>query len=84
MECNTLLFFSEIKIIFFLFPMFKYKKFDKVSIVSPDFDITIKSVLFVLFFFLKFKIFCSSMLSKKNIFFLFFFLRNYKLSLILK
>ena len=51
-------------------------KFAIVSKVLPDFEITIKQELFIFFIFLKLLIKFTSKLSKKNIFFLFFFLKN--------
>ena len=45
--CNILFVFSAIKIKFFasFFKIFKKNKLEIVSIVSPDFDITIKRIL---------------------------------------
>ena len=70
-EYSELLLFSEITIIFFafFFNIFKDIRFDNVSIVFPDFEITIKSTLSKLYFFLKLEILLYSMLLKKKKFF---------------
>ena len=64
---NKLLFFSDIKIMFFEFflKIFKKNELDKVSIVLPDFEMTIKRTCDKFIFFLKLMILFSSRLLKK-------------------
>ena len=68
---NELFFFSVIIIIFFLLLLiiFNDKRLDNVSIVSPDFEITINKVLLKFTLSLKFKIASEFKLLKKKTFF---------------
>ena len=75
---KMLFFFCEIIITFlaFFFKILRINKFDKVSIVLPDYDTIKKRVLDSLTFFLKFLIFSLSKSLKKKISFFIFFLKN--------